>query len=414
MNKEQELANYLNKESFQRFVNAWIDKYKKLGYLGGSIKLENLSLSEKQDLGGLLGLDLTKGIFSMSYSKLEKLLNYTYFENVDFLKVLELLNGNKIITKKESKDSFDQQFELFKNNFLCLYHNTPANVWLEDYFQNDNYVKRYYKENKNNYKQVLNHVCYALNKLPIYQNEYQLLAVFAQQITKDPHYFDEDLSKELLIKGICKILEVGSSSANQILYEAGILKDDLSNYCYICHIKPKMIRDYDYFYEKYEPVNLNLYNLNSIGRQFVESKIIIIENPSVFRELMIEIKEKKFDIGLICSNGQINQCTYQLIDSLIESHCMLYYCGDFDPEGLLIADKLKQKYKDHIYLWQYSTSHFEKAKIHQLVISQRRQTILKNIQNSLLREIALNIQTTSSFAYQEGMIDIYKDNLENL
>lgn len=307
-----------------------------------------------------------------------------------------------------------QQFELFKNQFLCLYQNTHVNVWLEDYFQNDKYVKRYYKENKNNYSQVLNYVCHALNKLPIYQNEYQLLAIFAQQITKDPHYFDEDLAKELLIKGICKILEVENSSINQILYEAGILKDDLSNYCYICHIKPKIIRDYDCFYEKYEPINLNLYNLNSIGRKFVESKIVIIENPSVFRELMIEIKEKKLNIGLICSNGQINQCTYQLIDSLIESQCILYYCGDFDPEGLLIADKLKQKYNGQIYLWQYSAAHFEKAKIHQVVISQRRQTILKNIQNSLLKEIALKIQSTSAFAYQEGMIDIYKDNLANL
>lgn len=414
MNKEQELANYLNKESFQRFVDAWIKKYKKLGYLGGSIRLENLSLSEKQDLGGLLGLDLTKGILSVSYSKLKKLLNYTYFENVNFLKVLELINGNKIITNKETKDSFKQQFELFKNQFLCLYQNTHVNVWLEDYFQNDKYVKRYYKENKNNYSQVLNHVCHALNKLPIYQNEYQLLAVFAQQITKDPHYFDEDLSKELLIKGICKILEVENSSINQILYEAGILKDDLSNYCYICHIKPKIIQDYDCFYEKYEPINLNLYNLNSIGRKFVKSKIVIIENPSVFRELMIEIKEKKLNIGLVCSNGQINQCTYQLIDSLIESQCILYYCGDFDPEGLLIADKLKQKYNSQINLWQYSAAHFEKAKIHQVVISQRRQTILKNIQNSLLKEIALKIQSTSAFAYQEGMIDIYKDNLANL
>lgn len=414
MNKEQELAIYLNKESFQRFVDAWIEKYKKLGYLGGSIQLSNLSLSEKQDLGGLLGLDLTKGIISLSYHKLERLLNRTYFENVDFLKVLELINGNKIITNKESKDSFKQQFELFKKEFADMYQNTPANVWLEDYFQNDKFVKRYYKENKLYYKQVLDDVCCALNKLPIYQNEYQLLAVFAQQITNDPHYFDEDLSKELLIKGIVKMLEVENSSTSQILYEAGILKDDLSNYCYICHIKPKNCQDYDNFYEKYEPINLNLYNLNSIGRKFIKSKVIIIENPSVFRELMNEIKEKQLNIGLICSNGQINQCTYQLIDFLIESHCFLYYCGDFDPEGLLIADKLKQKYQSQIHLWQYSTVYFEKAKIYQAVISQRRKSILNNIQDSLLKEIASKIQSTYSYVYQEGLIDDYKKNLENL
>lgn len=390
---------YIHKQGFVRFYHAWIEKYKKLGYLGGTIKINHLTEEEKNCLGGLLGLDLTNGILSLSFQKLSKILQGTYFEDVDFLKTLEYLYGGKINTNKAGKKKYEDQFVLFEESLLNKYRNTPAYKWLNNYFDTDRFIKRYYNENKIYYKKVLMNVCDALNHLPIYNEEYQLLAIFSQTITKNPHYFDADLPKELLIKGISELLDINSSSYNEIFYSAGILKDDLSNFCYICHIQPIDNIGYNYFYENYEPLNINLYNLNRINKQFLSSKILIIENPSVFRELMQIAKEKRLNIGLVCSNGQINLCTYHLLDKLLKSHCRLYYCGDFDPEGLLIADKLKQKYRAKIVLWQYTKFNFEKSKIYQPTISQRRQTILDNIQDSLLKEMASYIKSTSCFAY---------------
>ena len=414
MNKEREFADFLNKKGFTRFYLAWIEKYKKMGYLGGTIKLSHLNNYEKSCLGGLLGIDLTRGELSLSFQKLSKILEKTYFEGADFLKTLEYLHGEKIITNKEAKDSYGKQLSLFKDALLDMYINTPSYKWLKNYFDTDKYVKKYYNENKNHYRDILSNVCCALNQLPIYKDEYQLLAVFSQSITKDPHYFDDDLPRELLIKGIIEILEIISPSSNEILYNAGILKDDLSNYCYICHINPINHEAYTYFYENYEPFNINLYNLNKIDELFLTSKILIIENPSVFRELSQFIKEKKLNIGLICSNGQINLCTYQLLDKLLKSRCILFYCGDFDPEGLQIADKLKQKYGDKIELWQYTKLNFEKSKIYQPIISQRRLTILENIQDIHLKNIANIIKSTSCFVYQEGLIEIYKKEIEKI
>ena len=43
MSVEQELADYLNQSGFQRFVQAWIRQYQRLGHLGGKIVLENLT-----------------------------------------------------------------------------------------------------------------------------------------------------------------------------------------------------------------------------------------------------------------------------------------------------------------------------------------------------------------------------------
>ena len=414
MNKEKEFARYLNREGFQRFNQAWIEKYQKLGYLGGSICLNDLTNREKECLSGLLGLDLSAGYLNLTYTRLKKIIDQTCFEYVDFLKTLEYINGHEIKTNKELKVCYENKFQLFKESILNQYKHSPAFKWLDSYFQTDKMIKKYYNEDSKYYKDTLNNVCRALNQLPIYHNDYQLLAIFAQNITKDPHYFDDDFSRELLVKGIVEVLEISNTSYNEILYEAGILKDDLSNYCYICHIKPLTSSSYDYFYNHYEPINFSLYNLHSINELFLSSQVLVIENPSIFRELMFFIKERHLNIGLICSNGQINLCTYQLLDRLVKSECMLYYCGDFDPEGLLIADKLKSRYKNHLKLWQYTKNNFNKAKTGCVNISQRRRTLLQNIQNPILKEIASLIKNESSFAYQEGLVQIYKSEIEKL
>ncbi len=414
MDKEHEFAQYLNREGFHRFNQAWIEKYQKLGYLGGSIRLNNLTNIEKECLRGLLGLDLSNGYLNLTYTRLKKAIDQTYFEYVDFLKTLEYLNGHKIMTNKEIKVCYENKFQLFKESLLNQYKNSPAFKWLDHYFQTDKMIKKYYNDDLKYYRDTLNNICHALNQLPIYHNEYQLLAIFAQNITKDPHYFDEDFIRELLVKGIVEVLEISNTSYNEILYEAGILKDDLSNYCQVCHIKPLKSSSYDYFYNQYEPLNLNLYNLHSITELFLSSQILVIENPSIFRELMSFIKEQHLNIGIVCSNGQINLCTYQLLDRLVESGCMLYYCGDFDPEGLLIADKLKSRYKSHLELWQYTKYNFDKAKTSHVNISQRRLTLLQNIQNPILKEIALIVEKESSFAYQEGLVQVYKFEIKKL
>ena len=46
------------------------------------------------------------------------------------------------------------------------------------------------------------------------------------------------------------------------------------------------------------------------------------------------------NIGIIVTNGNPNLAVFSLINKL-DNH-ELYYNGDFDPEGLLVADRLKE------------------------------------------------------------------------
>ena len=413
---EEQLSDYFKNGKFDRFVLAWIEKYEKLGRFGGKIVLKSLDYEEKEDLGGFLGIDVSDGILELTFYQFEKILCQTRFSGVNLLKVFEIWSGKPIYCRKVLNDFYKQNLMMFKERLLARYRNTKCEEWLIYYLENDKNVKRYFYRMQD-YRSLVSNVCDALNQLPVYFSKYELLSVFAQSVTKDPHYFDEDIARDLLLKGIAYILKLPMSieTPQQILdmfYSAGLLKDDLSNYCYICHIRPiEEYKSWNGFYALYEPWNVNLYNLDQITSHFDKCDVYIFENPSVFRQMCSFIKEYHLDIGLISSNGQINICTYLLLDKLIVSGCHLYYAGDFDCEGLKIAQKLKERYGCHLSLWCYKKKYFNDIKIKQYDISKKRLKMLDQINDQDLMCIVNQIKETGSFGYQEGLIDVYKKEL---
>lgn len=81
---------------------------------------------------------------------------------------------------------------------------------------------------------------------------------------------------------------------------------------------------------------------------------------------------------------------------------MLYYSGDYDPEGLLIADKLLERYKNKIEPIFYSVD------IYKLIISNekiddKRLKQLERIKDSRLIPIAECMKKEKRAAYQEGL-----------
>lgn len=418
MSRLNECIDYFTNPGFNRFIKAWIKKYQSLGHLGGKIVLENLSLEEKEMLGSFLGLDLSLGKLSISYNKFNQLFQETKFEGIDFLEVIKAISFKPIYTNQQKRAYKETKITNFKNELIQKYRNTYCFTWLTSYLNENNQVNRYINYDQEYFQTVINNVCKALNNLPKHHDQYVLLPVFAWQITDDPHYFDKDLPKELLLKGIIKIFNLVDNdrslqAVNDIFYHAGLLRDDLSNNCYICHLRPKsLVSNWDGFYYDYEPWNMNLYNLMQVNDKFVKSAVYIVENPAVFRILADFIKLKQLNIGLVCSNGQLNLCTHTLIEKLFQSDCNLYYAGDFDPEGLMIADKLKQKYPS-LNLWLYTPKHFDLIKIKQIQISSKRLKILDNLVDQDLRKLASLIKETSCFGYQEGLIDLYLNNIKN-
>ena len=83
----------------------------------------------------------------------------------------------------------------------------------------------------------------------------------------------------------------------------------------------------------------------------------------------------------------------------------IYYAGDFDPEGLQIADKLKDLYKDEFML--YDEKYYEKI-ISDKELDLKRIGKLKSIKDKDLKDICDSLRKYKKAAYQELLIDEYK------
>ena len=103
-----------------------------------------------------------------------------------------------------------------------------------------------------------------------------------------------------------------------------------------------------FFLEK-EPMRLTLHTMGSIEVIRAQRKqVYVVENPAVFSVLTARYPE----CAAVCINGQPRLAALLLLDSLKGSH-RFFYAGDFDPEGILIAQRLKERYGESLHLWKY-------------------------------------------------------------
>lgn len=118
------------------------------------------------------------------------------------------------------------------------------------------------------------------------------------------------------------------------------------------------------------------------------------------------------NIPIIITSGIPNISLYTLLQKLEESKTKIYYNGDFDPEGLLIAEKLKQRFHN-IELFCYNTIDYNNAKSKEK-ISNARLKKLDNINSKELQEIKKLLLENKISAYQEQNIErIKKYMIEN-
>ena len=156
------------------------------------------------------------------------------------------------------------------------------------------------------------------------------------------------------------------------------------------------------FCKRQEPVRLTLQTTGNLKRVAgKENRVYIVENPAVFSVLLDRYPEKAF----VCGNGQLNLATYILLDKLAES-TKLYYTGDYDPEGLLIAQNLKQRYGEILTLWNYDVEWYKRYCTDR-ILKETRIKKLEKIVLPELQELKKTMQIEKKAAYQEAMLKTY-------
>ena len=424
---EEAFAQYLLQDTgFQRVIDLWIRQYQKLQHFGGTVRIKDPEDDEREAIGGFLGKDYW-GVcdISIPYSIWKKGIEDSRIAGSDFLLVLQIYKGENILTNKKQREIKAHKEQQDILSLKKCYENTKAGEWLT-WMQKTNH-KSYA-----NIRQLLNNnkqqtVCYimeAMNQLPVWRQEIETIAVFASTISQDPHFFDKGIENTMLFQGICYIFgveeqEISLAEKNKLYYDAGLLKDDLSNICMIAHLNAidrneTIHKGWEAFFERYEGWTVSLYNLQQIKRISEDIKAVyIVENPSVFRSLFLHGKKLgKKHIGFVCTNGQLNLCGYVLLDFIQKSKIPMYYAGDFDPEGVLIADKLKQRYKDDLYLWKSTVEEYHMI-MSTSPISEKRLLSLQNCRTKELQALCRELEKHAYSGYQEALLPLYLEEIEN-
>ena len=394
---------FKDKKGYDRFITKIYEKYQSISRFSGTIKLNCLNDEEAYALSRLFGENYNSGDdVKISIKQFLKIMDKSKFKDFDITTfITEYLNVS-LLTNKELKsnliiaeDNFYQ--ELIKDNLM-----------LKKIINKDNLLIHHrYVKNKQKLKNDLINIINLLNHLP---KEKTMISLYAATYTKDPHYLDLDSKTSNLFISCLSILDnIDFPNTREdkikLLYKHNIEMDNLSNYVLTYNLlsSRKWINDLSK-----ETLILNIQNiLNTNSFDSKLKKVFIFENPSILTKILYS----DIDISVIISGGFPNNAVYLLIDKLIENGNKIYYNVDFDPEGLIIANKLKNKYQDKLELFCYDKIDYDNCKSNK-IISNKRLNKMAQINDSKLIIIKDQLLKNKLAAFQENnnrIINYLKD-----
>ena len=396
-------------------------KYKKYGKITGSFTLNAATTEERQILFNFDSKALTEGKAKIKCSTVRDLFNRKLKE-YSFEELLVKVVGKELKTNKEVKDEEKEQEEKFYDDILKASDDGVGKQWFIEILDKKKYgyniIVRKYKSEIRNLKELKRKIILiinSLNKLPYLNNEYENIAVFSAVNTKDSHFFDSDkFTGRLFIKAISFILNKDDpkdiNEINELYYEVGILKDEISNHTTIYglnafNMDSSEVKAVNSFNLWKEPLQISISNLLKIDYfEAINNTVFIFENPAVFHKIL---KVNGDNISLICTSGQLNLSSYILLNK-IRNLKNIYYAGDFDPEGLMIAYKIKKRYKDKVKFLNYTRESYINTMSNN-IIEEKSMSQLNKINCSELDEVINELRITKRAAYQELLIDEYLD-----
>ncbi len=469
--RKKECLDYVRERPvLRRLLRGFRAKYSSYGRFAGTVVLKNLTEEDRDDLEGFLRRNYHgKRSASVSAERFEQALAESRFAGIDGKTLLELYFREPAEGKREQQLRERQQWQelLERVRKAAEQMKQARNVrsaaeadqtedaggseafqWLEEIRRAAaeeagpegkkteegwlTYLKKRCREAGGGLAEAERLLILGvriLNALPA-QNRY--LAVFAAEMTGSPHAFDmgtkDGYYLELLVKWFVRTSgrvqserRDGGNSAvfpaleKQRLYlEAGILRDDVSNYALAAGIRAcgkdgLLHKGMAGFFSEGQPVQIPLSVIAGWTSVFCPgNRIYIVENPSVYAMLCGQWKRQ---CGLMCMNGQPRLSALLILDLLGKAGVSVWYAGDFDPEGLLIAQKLKQYYQGPFHYWHMSGKEY-RSSLSSEEISPRRLKMLENITDPELTETAEEVRNEKKAGYQENIWAVYEDFLK--
>lgn len=403
----KEHLKFFKNSNYKRAFKELRKKWESYGKFTGVIKLDKLSEDEKKALGSFLGKFIGEANVKIKCSEFEEALANSRFKNISLIQLLEDYFDEKIFTNIEKKsnkeeikrESFERVKKILEEQGL---KSKNTRVLLE------NIEKSYKCELEEVVINSLKAVEYLENKKVKVK-----LAILSNLITSNPHYFDRGSVAGNYLLQLLAVLEnmdvpTDSEGIIELYFKYGIEGDIISSFTTAFGIRlyrenHEEHRAYFEFIKNGEPYLISLSNLRDIiGAKGVNKKVFIVENQMLFSYLCEIFKEKK--VSLMCTSGQFKTASLFLIDLLCKSDNEIYYSGDFDGEGIEMAQRILKRGKGKIKLWRYGVEDYKKAMSHKK-LSELSLKKLQKIDKEEMIELVKKVKMEGKVGYQESILE---------
>ncbi|CAM2067544.1 TIGR02679 family protein [Sulfidibacter corallicola] len=427
-------AYFRKKTGLHRFLSGLIDKYRSLGRLGGRVALSDLSPEEAAALSGLLRADYRSGQeASIRADEFAIALAETRFAALDPVAVLGAFAGEALISKKEAKRRRARAWNDLVDRCRSEFPTANCVTWLEALAERRpgtaTFERTFHADP--GFADELRLVLRALANLP---DRYLRLPLFSAGISGDPHAFDlqtsagthllaalETLHRQRVDRGAAAPLPARSETSETeyqslLLGRFFLVRDDIANFFSCSGLLA--YRD-----DRSEPLpmwrhadadaavlNVPLRELLRIDRlePARPGPVFVVENSGIFAALL----DGQGEVGpaLMCLHGQFKLSGWMALEKLIEHGAELHYSGDFDPEGLLMAQRLIQRFPERIHLWRYTVTDYH-ASQPQVALTAQRLAKLEKVVHPQLLPLKEAVAKAKCAGYQEALLSFFLEDL---
>ncbi len=411
---QQAVTFFKSEQAYRKLFNQFKKKYESLGRIGGTVPANLFTADELEVIGGFFGMPGSKlaSRGSISISAFENQLAETRFGEVSLKQLLDVYFGETIISKKQKrldKEAKNREFVLRQKEK----HDGLA-FWF-DYVLNDGSEVRWIwsliEKEPDSFERMAGWLSAAYRALP--ENP-ERLPMFSQRITGDPHAFDlhTDLGKLLLHVLMVDstdggVIPASTEAVNELLQYYKIYRDDLLNYVTCAGLYARTEGGAHPVWSAAVEQNtvqiVPLRELISLVKVYPASgsDVWIVENSGVCATLL----DYKPDAPIVCTNGQFTLAALLLLDKLVEAGCVLHYAGDFDPEGLGMAQRLLVRYPvGNVKLWHMDVRSYLRSNPMK-ELSQERMEKLNRIVHENLQEVVAEMRRIGKAGYQESLVE---------
>lgn len=403
---------FKSKKGFKALFRLFRSKFESLGRTAGNVKLGGFSSEEVEEIALFMGVSphhlARKG--TVSLKEFESRLLKTRFSAFSLIELLEAFFGEPIRSKREVKEEleflqkillarFKIEYEGISAWFDYLEKKTPDTLWIWRML-----IVPGFEED-------VSLLCRAYTSLP---DKVERYPVFSQRVSGNPHTLDLSAVKGKLWIHLLHVMNGGEGSPpsqteaiNDLLLSYQLLRDDIANFVTAANLiaysgdVPHPV--FQAAAETGSVLNVplrELLKMNKVKTFSGAEKVYVVENSGVFSALMDEVA----DAPLICTHGQFKLAGLKLMDLLAASGHQLYYSGDFDPEGIGMAVRFKERYGEQGNLWRMTVLDYQ-ASNPTAGIEDRHGKLL-TLQNSLLGELVSAVMQNEKFGYQEGILQL--------